>query len=56
LNAKAISFDNIRLIVCVNGFTIENQFLVKEIGFWSRKQTGIIPFSAKKTFQKFKRI
>jgi hypothetical protein len=51
LNAKAISFDKIRLIVCVNGFTIENEFLVKEIGFWSRKQTGIIPFSTKKPFK-----
>jgi hypothetical protein len=40
LHAKAISFDDIRLKVCVNDFTIENEFLLKEIGFWPRKHTA----------------
>ena len=43
-NAK---FDDIRLIVCVQGYQLNYQYIVREIGFWSRAISGIIPFNCK---------
>lgn len=40
-------FDDIRLIVCVQGYQLNYQYVVREIGFWSRSITGVIPFNCK---------
>jgi hypothetical protein len=50
LNAKAISFDNLKLIICLNGYTVNEEFIVMEIGFWSRKLCGVIPFTSNKNY------
>ena len=40
-------FDDIRLIVCVQGYQLNYQYIVREIGFWSRSISGVIPFNCK---------
>lgn len=54
LNCKAVCFDDIRVIFCLNGFYIDEEFQVMEIGFWSRKITGSIPFFSNKNYSKLK--
>ena len=54
LNCKAVCFDDIRVIFCLNGFYIDEEFQVMEIGFWSRKVSGTIPFFSTKCFSKLK--
>src|SRR5260370_8613332 len=41
------SFDEIRIIICVQGYILDYQFVVREIGFWSREKFGSIPFNCK---------
>jgi hypothetical protein len=50
LNSSGITFDKIKLIICVNGYTVNDEFLFMEIGFWSRKLTGVIPFTSGKCY------
>jgi hypothetical protein len=50
LNAKAISFNDIRLILCVNGYNVKNEYVVREIGFWSRNSNSVIPFVSRITY------
>ncbi len=47
VNARAVTFDEIRLIICVNGYTIKNDFVIREIGFWSRNMNSVITFSSR---------
>lgn len=44
LNPCKVDFDEIRLIICINGFTIDEKYHIVELGFWSRKLSGVIPF------------
>lgn len=43
-NAK---FEDIRLIVSIQGYQLNHQYIIREIGFWSQKMTGVIPFNCK---------
>ena len=52
LNCKAVNFNDIRVIFCINGFYIDEEFQVMEIGFWSRNISGVIPFFNKKCYSK----
>ena len=46
VNPKKVNFDEIRVIFCLNGYYINHNFIVLEIGYWSRKLCGVIPFQA----------
>ena len=41
------SFEEIRIILCVQGYMLDYQFVLREIGFWSREKYGSIPFNCK---------
>jgi hypothetical protein len=56
INAKAVSFNEIRVIICVNGYTVKNEFVVREIGFWSRNINSVIPFSSRITYNSLSSI
>jgi hypothetical protein len=43
-NAK---FDDIRLIISIQGYALNYQYIIREIGFWSRSICGLIPFNCK---------
>jgi hypothetical protein len=51
LNANKVNFENIKIIFCVQGYSI-NSKNVREIGFWSRKNSGVIPFTLRTKFYK----
>ena len=42
-----ISFDEIRLILSIQGYQLNHQFIIREIGFWSHRIMGVIPFNCK---------
>jgi hypothetical protein len=42
-----LDFNDIRLIICVQGYSLVNQFVVREIGFWTRGFSGSVPFNCK---------
>ncbi len=42
-----ITFGDIRLILCVQGYSLDYQFIVREIGFWCNGLSGSIPFNCK---------
>ncbi len=42
-----LDFNDIRLIICVQGYPLDYQFVVREIGFWTRDFSGSIPFNCK---------
>ena len=46
-NSSAISFEDVRLILCVHGYTIEDNFVCREIGYWSRNFNGSLPVSCR---------
>jgi hypothetical protein len=50
LNVSEVNFEDIRIILCAQGYSINNKYIVKEIGFWSRENSGVIPFSSKNKF------
>ena len=41
------SFDDIRLILSVQGYKLDYVFVIREIGFWTREKSGCIPFNCK---------
>ena len=43
-NAK---FDDIRLFLSIQGYQLNHQYIIREIGFWSQKINGVIPFNCK---------
>jgi hypothetical protein len=47
VNPSSLTFEDIRLILCVHGYTLENKFICREIGYWSRNGSGVIPFSCR---------
>jgi len=52
LNANEVNFEDIRIILCVQGYSINSKYVVREIGFWSREKSGVIPFTSKISFNK----
>lgn len=42
-----ISFEDLRIILCVQGYSLDYQFIVREIGFWYNGLSGSIPFNVK---------
>jgi hypothetical protein len=54
LNCENLTFENIRLIICTEGYHINYEFVPREIGFWSRNQFGVIPFSCRINCDKLK--
>ena len=42
-----LSFDDIRLIICVQGYSLDSGFILREIGFWSHGFSGSIPFNCR---------
>jgi hypothetical protein len=47
LNSSSLTFKDIRLILCVQGYTIEENFIPREIGFWNKNSSGVIPISCR---------
>ena len=43
----SIDFNDIRIIVCVQGYGLDYQYIVREIGFWFNGNSGSIPFNCK---------
>jgi hypothetical protein len=43
-NAK---LEDIRLIVSIQGYSLKSQYIVRELGFWSRKMCGNVKFNCK---------
>lgn len=40
-------FEDIRVIFSVQGYQLNNQFVVREVGYWSPKMSGVIQFNTK---------
>ena len=40
-------FKHIRTIICMQGYPLDYQFYIREIGFWSRNISGSIPLNVK---------
>jgi hypothetical protein len=40
-------FKDLRTIICMQGYHLDYQFHIREIGFWSRSVSGVIPFNCK---------
>lgn len=45
--SHSVNFNDIRLIICTQGYNLDYQFIVREIGFCSKFQSGVIPFNCK---------
>ena len=45
--SHSVNFNEIRLILCAQGYSLDYQFIVREIGFCSKYQSGVIPFNCK---------
>src|SRR5882757_3230738 len=41
------NFNDIRIIICVQGYSLPYQFVLREIGFWTPVCSGSIPFNCK---------
>lgn len=44
---KKYEFQDIRLILCMQGYPLDYHYYIREIGFWSRKLSGSIPLNCK---------
>lgn len=44
---QTVDFNDIKLILCVQGYHLDYQYVVREIGFWSDGLSGSIPFNVK---------
>ena len=42
-----INFEDIRIILCVQGYSLDNKFVQREIGFWCNGISGSIPFNCR---------
>lgn len=47
MSSLNFSFSDIRIILCVQGYPLDYQYIVREIGFWCNGQSGSIPFNCK---------
>ena len=43
----SVNLNDIRIIICTQGYSLDYQFIVREIGFCSKYQSGVIPFNCK---------
>lgn len=41
------SSNDIRLILCVQGYYLEHQFILRELGYWYKGNCGSLPFNCK---------
>lgn len=41
------NFEDIRMLISIQGYNLNNQYVIREIGVWSRKFSGHIPFNCK---------
>ncbi|MGH7748209.1 MAG: hypothetical protein ACREQ5_26150 [Candidatus Dormibacteria bacterium] len=41
------NFDDIRIIICAHGYSLDYQYVVREIGFWTNGVSGSISFNCK---------
>ena len=42
-----VEFSDIKIILCVQGYSLDYQFILREIGFWTNNFSGSIPFNCK---------
>lgn len=42
-----LDFSDIKLIICVQGYALDYQYIVREVGFWCNGLSGSIPFNIK---------
>lgn len=42
-----LDFSDIKLIICVQGYSLDYQYIVREIGYWCNGTSGSIPFNIK---------
>lgn len=42
-----VELSDIRIIICVQGYNLDFQYIIREIGFWCNGQSGSIPFNVK---------
>ena len=54
VNSEKVKFEELRLIICINGFHVDDKYEVAELGFWSRKFSGKIPFITSKCYKNLK--
>lgn len=40
-------FNDIQIILCAQGYSLHHQFIIRELGYWSRTINGMIPFNCK---------
>ena len=45
--SPAITFNDIRIIICTQGYSLDYQYVLREIGFCFNNQSGVIPFNCK---------
>src|SRR5437868_10507504 len=47
MSSVNFSFSDIRIILSVQGYPLDYQYIVREIGFWYEGKSGSIPFNCK---------
>lgn len=47
MSSVNFDFSDIRIVLCVQGYPLDYQFIVREIGFWYNGISGCIPFNCK---------
>lgn len=45
--SSSIDFSDIKIIICVQGYCLDYQFVVRELGYWCNGQSSSIPFNVK---------
>ena len=47
MTLENFNFDDIKIILCSEGYNLDYQYIVREIGFWSNGFSASIPFNVK---------
>ena len=47
MSSQKFDFSDIRIILCAQGYSLDYQYIVREIGFWFNGHSGSIPFNCK---------
>lgn len=47
MSSLCVDFSDIKLIICVQGYPLTTNYVIREIGFWSKDISGSIPFNVK---------
>ncbi len=45
--SSSVEFSDVKIILCVQGYSLDYQFILREIGFWTNNFSGSIPFNCK---------